>query len=106
MLHYETGRILEAKSLTITRDDPERDCVPGFLDQVDDVRVRLIGDRTAVNSQYPVPHFKLPAAVCRAALDDASYFVGHSHTSISSFFVIIRVCMHVYFVCYTCVVLI
>lgn len=28
-----------SQSLTITRDDPERDRVPGFLDQVDNVRV-------------------------------------------------------------------
>ena len=75
---------LEAKSLTITGDDPERDCVPGFLDQVHDVRVRLVGDGAAVHRQYSVPDFQLPAAVRRAALDDASYFVGHGHTSISS----------------------
>ena len=81
---------LEAKSLTITRDDPERDCVPGFLDQVDDVRMGLIGDGAAVNSQYSVPDFQLPAAIRWAALDDASYFVGHGHASISSF-----VCLHV-----------
>lgn len=81
------------KSLTITRYDPERDCVPGFLDQVDDVWVWLVGDGAAVNSQYSIPHFQLPAAVCWAALDDAPYFVGHGHTRISSFCVNIHVCM-------------
>lgn len=79
-------------SLTITRYDPERDCVPGFLDQVDDVWVWLVGDGAAVNGQYSVPHFQLPAAVRWAALDDASYFVGHGHTRISSFCVSIHVC--------------
>lgn len=76
---------LWAKSLTITRYDPERDGVPGFLDQVDDVRMWLVGDGAAVNSQYSVPYFQLPAAVRRAALDDASYFVGHGHTCIASY---------------------
>lgn len=96
---------LEAKSLTITRDDPKRDCVPGFLDQVDDVRVRLVGDGAAVDGQYSVPDLQLPAAVRRAAFDDASYFVGHGHTSISSFCVNMHVCFHVYFVCQKWVVM-
>lgn len=85
------------KSLTITRYDPERDCVPCFLNQVDDVWVRLVCDGAAVNGQYSVPHLQLPTAVCWAALDDASYFVGHGHTSISSFCVNIHV--FVYIVC-------
>lgn len=86
-MHYETAivRPEAIARLTITGDDPERDCVPGFLDQVDDVRVRLVGDGAAVNGQYSVPDFQLPAAVRRAALNDASYFVGHGHTSISSY---------------------
>lgn len=86
ILYYATETVrLAAKSLTITRDDPERNCVPGFLDQVDDVRVWLVCDGAAVHSQYSVPDFQLPAAIRRAALYDSSYFVGHGHTSISSF---------------------
>lgn len=73
------------RKLTITRDDPERDGVAGLLDQVDDVRVGLVGDGAAVDGQYPVPDLQLPTAVCRAALDDTPYFVGHGHTRISSF---------------------
>lgn len=99
MLYYETAVSgQKAKSLTITRYNPERDCVSSFLDQVDDVRVWLVGDGAAVDGQYSVPHFQLPAAVRRASLDDASYFVRHGHTSISSFFKI-HVCLCVYSVC-------
>lgn len=95
------------KSLTITRYDPERDCVPCFLDQVDDVWVWLVCDGAAVHGQYSVPHLQLPTAVRRAALNDASYFVRHGHTCISSFCVNIHVCLCVYCMCEKwCVVMI
>ena len=56
----------------------------------------LVGDGAGIDRQDAVAHLQLPAAVRRAALDDAAYFVGHGHTSISRFFVL-YVCLFVLF---------
>lgn len=40
--------------------------------------MRHADDGLSVYSQDPVAHFQLPTSVCRAALDYASYFMGHS----------------------------
>lgn len=71
--------------LTVSRNDPQRDGVPSLLNEVDDVRVGLIGDGAPVHGQDAVSHFQLPAAVGWAPFDDAPYFVGHGHTCIASY---------------------
>lgn len=40
--------------------------------------MRHADDGLSIHSQDPVAHLQLPASVCRAALNDASYFMGHS----------------------------
>lgn len=73
------------RPLTISGNDSQCDGVPGLLDEVDDVRVGLVGDRVPVHGQDAVADLQLPTAVRRAPLDDAAYFVRHGHTCISSF---------------------
>lgn len=65
-------------SLTFLRYDPQGDAEARVLDQLNDVGVRHVDDRLAVHRQYPVSHLQLPAAVGRAALDDAANFMWHS----------------------------
>lgn len=62
----------------------QRDREPSIFDELDDVGVRHADDGLSIDSQDPVAHLQLPAPVCRAALDDASNFMGHSwrHTVI------------------------
>lgn len=40
--------------------------------------MRHADDGLSVHSQDPVAHLQLPTSVRRAALDDSSYFMGHS----------------------------
>lgn len=65
-------------SLTVLRYDPQGDAEARILDQLNDVGVWHVDDRLTVHCQYPVSHLQLPAAVRRAALDDAANFMGHS----------------------------
>ena len=80
-----TERLNVFREYTYRGPDSQRHAVAALLDEVDDVGVRLVGDGAAVDRQDPVPHLQLPAAVRRAPLDDAPYFVGHGHTRISSY---------------------
>lgn len=68
--------------LTFLWYDPQGDTKACIFDQLNDVSVRHVDDGLVVHRQYPVSHLQLPAAVCRAALDDAANFVGHSCWSI------------------------
>lgn len=85
-----------AVGLTIPRNYPQSDSVSSLFDQVDNVRVGLVGDGAAINGQDAVAHLKLPTAVRRTAFDDATYFVGHRHARIgnwhTSFCVCVRDC--------------
>lgn len=47
----------EREELTISWNDPQRHCVSSLFDQVDYIRVGLIGDGAAVYSQDPVSDF-------------------------------------------------
>lgn len=79
--HYITVRSSLATCrvlLTVLRDDPQRDTQAGVFDQLDDVGVWHVDDGLTVHRQDPVAHLQLPAAVGRAALDDAADLVGHS----------------------------
>lgn len=72
-------------SLTISRNDPQGHRVSSLFDQVDDIRVGFIGDGASVYSQDPVSNFQLPATVGWTSFDDATYFMRHCHTCVSSF---------------------
>lgn len=72
-------------SLTISRNDPQGHRVSSLFDQVDDIRVGFIGDGASVYSQDPVSNFQFPATVCWTSFDDATYFMRHCHTCVSSF---------------------
>lgn len=63
--------------LTFLRYDPQGDAQAGVLDQLDDVGVRHANDGLAVHRQDAVSHLQPPAAVGRAALDDAADFMRH-----------------------------
>lgn len=69
--------------LTVSGYDAQRDSVAGLFDEVDDVRVRFVGDGAAVDRQDTITHLQLPAAVCWTALDDSAYFMGHGRTCVS-----------------------
>lgn len=47
----------EREELTVSWNDPQRHRVSSLFDQVDDIRVGLIGDGAAVYSQDPVSNF-------------------------------------------------
>lgn len=47
----------EREELTVSWNDPQRHRVSSLFDQVDDIRVGLIGDGAAVYSQDPVSDF-------------------------------------------------
>lgn len=47
----------EREELTVSWNDPQRHRVSSLFDQVDDIRVGLIGDGAAVDSQDPVSDF-------------------------------------------------
>lgn len=76
----------EKKRLTVSWNDAQRHRVSRLFDQVDDVRVGLVGDGAAVDGEDAVSHLQLSAAVRRTALDDPPYFMRHCHTCVSSFF--------------------
>ena len=65
-------------SLTVLWYDPQGDAEARILYQLNDIGVRHVDNGLTVHSQYPVSHLQLPAAVGRAALDDAANFMGHS----------------------------
>ncbi len=50
-------RMREREELTVSWNDPQRHCVSSLFDQVDYIRVGLIGDGAAVYSQDPVSDF-------------------------------------------------
>lgn len=79
-----------SEHLTISWNDAQRDRVSRLFDQIDDVRVGLVGDGAAVDGEDAISHLQLPAAVRRTALDDPPYFMRHGHTCVSSFFGICR----------------
>lgn len=69
----------DAKStLTLLWYDVQRDCQPCVFNELDDVCVWHADDGLSIHSQDPVAHLQLPTPVRGAALDDASYFMGHS----------------------------
>lgn len=70
--------VLHVCWLTFLRYDPQGDAQACILDQFHNVGVWHADDGLAVHRQDPVSHLQLPAAVSRAALDDAANFMGHS----------------------------
>lgn len=51
------GKENERERLTVSWNDPQRHRVSSLFDQVDDIRVGLIGDGAGVYSQDPVSNF-------------------------------------------------
>lgn len=78
LIHLVYALRVSTCSLTFLRYDPQGDAEARVLDQLNDVGVRHVDDGLAVHRQDPVSHLQLPAAVGRAALDDAANFMWHS----------------------------
>ena len=78
LIHLVYALRVSTCSLTFLRYDPQGDAEARVLDQLNDVGVRHVDDGLAVHRQDPVSHLQLPAAVRRAALDDAANFMWHS----------------------------
>lgn len=87
---------------TISWNDAQSNGVSRFLNEVDDVWMRLVGDGAPIDGQDAIAYFQLATAVCGTPFNNPTYFVRHGHTCISRFCIGLGVVFFCFLFCFVC----